>query len=125
MAASDYDRDGRVDLYLCTYSFFRDGSQYRYPVPYYDAQNGPANFLLRNELTPDGRGSFVDVTEAAGLNQNNNRFSFAPAWCDYNGDGWPDLYVANDFGRNNLYRNEKAGSAMWPLRREWKIREME
>jgi tetratricopeptide (TPR) repeat protein len=106
MAAADYDRDGRVDLYLCTYSFFRNGNQYRYPTPYYDAQNGPANFLFRNQLTDDGGGMFLDVTEAVGLNQNNNRFSFAPAWCDYNGDGWPDLYVANDFGRKNLYKNE-------------------
>ena len=106
MAAADYDRDGRVDLYLCTYSFFRDGNQYRYPSPYYDAQNGPANFLFHNELAEDGGGMLLDVTESTGLNQNNNRFSFAPAWCDYDGDGWPDLYVANDFGRKNLYRNE-------------------
>jgi tetratricopeptide (TPR) repeat protein len=105
MAAADYDRDGRVDLYLCTYSFFRDGNQYRYPSPYYDAQNGPANFLFHNELAEDGSGMLLDVTESVGLNHNNNRFSFAPAWCDYNGDGWPDLYVANDFGRKNLYRN--------------------
>jgi tetratricopeptide (TPR) repeat protein len=106
MAAADYDRDGRVDLYLCTYSFFRDGNQYRYPSPYYDARNGPPNFLFRNQLAADGSGAFLDVTESAGMNQNNNRFSFAPAWCDYNADGWPDLYVANDFGRKNLYRNE-------------------
>jgi tetratricopeptide (TPR) repeat protein len=106
MAAADYDRDGRVDLYLCTYSFFRDGSRYRYPVPYFDARNGPPNFLFRNELAADGSGMFLDVTESAGLNQNNTRFSFAPAWCDYDGDGWPDLFVANDFGRKNLYKNE-------------------
>ncbi len=107
MAAADYDRDGRVDLYLCTYSFFRDGSQYRYPSPYYDAQNGPANFLFHNQLASDGSGMFLDVTDSVGLNQNNNRFSFAPAWCDYNNDGWPDLFVANDFGRKNLYKNER------------------
>jgi tetratricopeptide (TPR) repeat protein len=107
MAAADYDRDGRLDLYLCTYSFFRDGSQYRYPTPYYDAQNGPANFLFHNELAADGSGMLRDVTESCGLHHNNNRFSFAPAWCDYNGDGWPDLYVANDFGRKNLYKNEQ------------------
>jgi tetratricopeptide (TPR) repeat protein len=106
MAAADYDRDGRVDLYLCTYSFFRDGSQYRYPSPYYDAQNGPPNFLFHNQLDSDGGGMFLDVTDSVGLGQNNNRFSFAPAWCDYNEDGWPDLFVANDFGRKNLYKNE-------------------
>lgn len=101
MAAADFDRDGRVDLYLCTYQFFRNEGEYRFPVPFHDAQNGPANFLFRNT----GDGSFEDVTESVGLNHNNNRYSFAPAWCDYNRDGWPDLYVANDFGRNNLYRN--------------------
>jgi hypothetical protein len=106
MAAADYDRDGHVDLYLCTYSFFRDGGHYRYPTPYHDARNGPPNFLFRNQLAGDGSGMFLDVTESVGLNQNNTRFSFAPAWCDYDGDGWPDLFVANDFGRKNLYKNE-------------------
>ena len=97
------DRDGRVDLYLCTYSFFRDGGQYKYPVPYLDAQNGPANFLFRNQLTEIG-GIFHDATAETGLDQNNNRFT-SPRWCDYDGDGWPDLYIANDFGRKNLYKN--------------------
>ncbi|MGH9661988.1 MAG: FG-GAP-like repeat-containing protein [Bryobacteraceae bacterium] len=106
MAAADYDRDGRVDLYLCSYIYFQSEDQYRYPVPYHDAQNGPPNFLFHNELGAGG-GSFRDVTRETGLDHNNNRYSFAPAWCDYDGDGWPDLYVANDFGRNNLYRNTR------------------
>jgi len=105
MAAADYDRDGKLDLYLCTYVYFQDENQYRYPSPYHDAQNGPPNFLFRNRLTESGEGYFEDVTAAVGLSENNNRYSFAPAWCDYDGNGWPDLYVANDFGRNNLYRN--------------------
>jgi Flp pilus assembly protein TadD len=104
MAAADYDCDGRVDLYLCTYVYVQGEEQYQYPAPYHDAQNGPPNFLFHNRLTKDG-GVFEDVTEESGINENNNRFSFAPAWCDYDGDGWPDLYVANDFGRNSLYRN--------------------
>ncbi len=104
MAAADYDRDGRVDLYLCCYVYFQSEDQYQYPAPYHDAQNGPPNFLFRNKLTAEG-GAFEDVTEETGINENNNRFSFAPAWCDYDGEGWPSLYVANDFGRNNLYRN--------------------
>ncbi len=106
MAAADYDRDGKVDLYLCTYVYFQSEAQFTYPAPYHDAQNGPPNFLFRNALKADGSGFFEDVTAETGMSQNNNRFSFAPAWCDYNGDGWPDLYVANDFGRKNLYRNK-------------------
>lgn len=38
---------------------------------------------------------------------NNRRFSFASSWEDYDNDGDPDLYVANDYGRNNLYRNDR------------------
>ncbi len=105
MAAADYDRDGRLDLYLCCYVYFQSEDQFRYPAPYHDARNGPPNFLFRNRLTADGGGFFEDVTGAVGLDENNHRYSFAPAWCDYDGDGWPDLYVANDFGRKNLYKN--------------------
>jgi tetratricopeptide (TPR) repeat protein len=106
IAAADYDRDGKVDLYLCTYVYFQSEAQFTYPAPYHDAQNGPPNFLFRNAMNGDGSGFMEDVTAETGMNHNNNRFSFAPAWCDYNGDGWPDLYVANDFGRKNLYRNQ-------------------
>ncbi len=41
---------------------------------------------------------------------NNNRFSFCCGWGDHNGDAWPDLYVVNDFGRKNLYRNNGDGT---------------
>ncbi|MEO8663004.1 MAG: VCBS repeat-containing protein, partial [Bryobacteraceae bacterium] len=101
MAAADYDRNGRLDLYLCTYVYFQSEDRYRYPVPYHDAQNGPPNYLFRNT----GNGVFEDVTAATGMDDNNNRYSFAPAWCDYDDSGWPSLYVANDFGRKNLYKN--------------------
>jgi len=103
MAAADFDRDGRLDLYLCCYIYFQSEDQYQYPAPYQDARNGPPNFLFRNRGTPAVL--FEDVTAETGMNDNNDRFSFAPAWCDFDGDGWPDLYVANDFGRANLYRN--------------------
>jgi hypothetical protein len=103
MAAADFDRDGRLDLYLCCYIYFQSEDQYQYPAPYQDARNGPPNFLFRNRATPAVR--FEDVTAETGMSENNDRFSFAPAWCDFDGDGWPDLYVANDFGRGNLYRN--------------------
>ena len=106
MAAADYDRDGRLDLYLCCYVYFQSEDQYQFPAPYQDAKNGPPNFLFRNVAEAGGI-AFEDVTAPSGMNDNNDRFSFAPAWGDVNGDGWPDLYVANDFGRNNLYRNKE------------------
>ncbi len=102
MAAADYDGDGFVDLYLCTYIYFQSEDQYSYPAPYHDARNGPPNFLFRNRLAEGG--GFEDVTERVGLGEHNDRYSFAPAWCDYDFDGRPELYVANDFGRNNLYK---------------------
>ena len=104
MAAADYDGDGRVDLYLCSYIYFQSEDQYSYPSPYHDSRNGPPNFLFRNQLAADGSGYFEDVTDPVGLDENNDRYSFAPAWCDYDFDGRPELYVANDFGRNNLYK---------------------
>jgi tetratricopeptide (TPR) repeat protein len=104
MSAADYDRDGRLDLYLCTYVYVQGEDVYQYPAPYHDARNGPPNYLLRNRAEADGP-VFDDVTEESGIDENNDRFSFAASWCDFDGDGWPDLYVANDFGKNNLYRN--------------------
>lgn len=105
-AIADYDRDGRLDIYFCVYSYYLGLDQYHYPVPYFDARNGPPNFLLHNE----GNGVFVDRTEAAGLNVDNDRYSFACAWGSCNSNGMPDLYVANDFGRSNLYRNNGDGT---------------
>lgn len=99
MAAADYDGDGFIDLYLCCYIYYQSEDQYRYPLPYHDATHGPPNFLLRNT----GK-SFRDVTRDSGIDENNNRYSFAAAWCDCDADGRPELYVANDFGRNNLYK---------------------
>ena len=105
-AVADYDRDGWLDIYFCLYSYYQGAGQYRYPSPYHAAENGPPNFLMRN-----GRdGTFRDVTAETGLNQNNTRYSFCCAWNDYDGDGWPDLYVVNDFGRKNLYRNNGNGT---------------
>ena len=100
---ADYDRDGFLDLYLCVYSYFFGAGEDKAgtPAPYYDARNGPPGVLFRN----DGHGRFVEVTKEAGLDTGNDRYHFAAAWGDYDGDGWPDLLVANDFGTKNLYHN--------------------
>lgn len=121
MSAADYDRDGLVDLYFCTYVYFQSEDKYRYPVPYHDAQNGPPNFLMRNRMEAGG-GRFEDVTQASGMHHNNNRYSFAAVWCDYDASGWPSLYVANDFGRNNLYQN--AGGAFHDVAKEAGVEDM-
>jgi len=105
-AIADYDHDGRLDVYLCVYNYYAGLDQYRYPSPYFDARNGPPNFLFHNS----GDWNFEDRTESSGLNVDNDRYSFACAWGDLNGNGWPDLYVANDFGRSNLYRNNGDGT---------------
>ena len=105
-AVADYDRDGWLDIYFCLYLYYHGTDQYKYPSPYYDAENGPPNFLMRNQRD----GTFRDVTAEAGLDKNNTRYSFCCGWSDYDRDGWPDLYVVNDFGRKNLYRNQGDGT---------------
>lgn len=105
LASADYDSDGQLDLYVCGYNVRKQDPTQRglpFPVPYHDARNGGRNLLLRNE----GRFEFRDVTAQTGLDHNNSRFSMAAAWEDFDGDGDLDLYVANDFGRNNLYQND-------------------
>ena len=103
LSAADYDGDGDLDLYVCHYqASAKKAGQFALALPFHDANNGGANVLLRN----DGAWRFHDATGEAGLDENNRRFSFAAAWEDYDDDGDLDLYVANDYGRNNLYRND-------------------
>ncbi len=103
LAAADYVLDGDLDLYVVSYGkrFLADGESSG-PIPYHDANNGGPNMLLRN----DGDWNFTDATQESGLDMNNRRWSFAASWEDYDADGDLDLYVANDYGRNNLYRND-------------------
>ena len=105
-AVADYDHDGRLDIYFCTYMYYLGLDQYHYPIPYYDARNGPPNCLFHNQ----GNATFVETTEAAGLSADNDRYSFACAWGDSNSNGLPDLFVANDFGSSQLYRNNGDGT---------------
>ena len=92
---ADYDRDGFLDVYIV-----RMGDHERdMPHPPNDARNGYRGTLLRNR----GDGTFEDVSKKARVDSPG--WDMAGAWGDYDGDGWPDLYVANEFGLNRLYRN--------------------
>ncbi|QDT69229.1 FG-GAP repeat protein [Planctomycetes bacterium MalM25] len=103
LTSADYDGDRLPDLYVGRYwPSDKTRGEIAIPVPYYDAENGGRNMLLRNT----GEWRFEDTTDAAGLDESNTRFTMAAAWDDIDQDGDSDLYVANDFGRNCLYRND-------------------
>jgi len=101
--AADYDLDGDLDFLVLRYGADSSGiGGFPTPHPFDDARNGGANVLLENR----GGFRFADVTEAKGLGVDNTRFSFAASWEDFDNDGDSDLYVVNDFGPNQLFRND-------------------
>ena len=67
---------------------------------------GETDFLFRNR----GDGTFEDVSKKAGVDDSGLQFGMQGIWADYDNDGWPDLYVANDAGTNYLYRNKHDGT---------------
>ncbi|MBM3989895.1 MAG: CRTAC1 family protein [Planctomycetes bacterium] len=100
----DYDRDGFVDLYVAGY--FRDDvdmwhlSSTRIMQESFEfAHNGGHNVLWRNR----GDGTFEDVTARTGC--DSTRWTLAVASADMDGDGFADLYLANDYGPEELFRN--------------------
>ena len=112
LSAVDYDLDGRLDIYVCGYNQSEKirsedsglgGSSAGFVV--HDANNGGNNSLFRNQISA-GSWKFTDVTAETGLGENNSRWSLAAAWEDFDNDGDQDLYVANDYGRDNFYRND-------------------
>jgi enediyne biosynthesis protein E4 len=108
----DYDRDGAVDLLVCNYVKWTpetdircsiDGREKTYCTP--EAYRGSTSWLFRNR----GNGTFEDVTAKAGLFDVTSK-SLGATILDYDTDGWPDLFIANDTQPNKLYRNNRNGT---------------
>ncbi len=96
---ADYDNDGFLDLYVGRYLDPRTDI----PTTFY-ARNGLPNQLYHN----NGDGTFTNVTVKAGVGEIG--LCLGTVFADYNDDGFPDLYVVNDFGRKTLYKNNGNGT---------------
>jgi len=118
-AWADYDRDGRVDLFVSRYvhvdmnnlpQFGNDPRFCRFRGVL--VQCGPwglpgeSDLLFHNK----GDGTFEEVSKKAGVDDPHHYYGLGATWGDYDNDGWPDLYVANDAGPNFLYRNKHDGT---------------
>ena len=120
----DYNRDGYLDLYVCGYVKYKreeqnaiaSSTQFGLEVPF---TLNPASFepernlLFRN----NGNGTFTEIAKELGVDNPDGR-SLSALWHDFDGDGWPDLYVANDISENKLYLNRHgkfvdAGRSAW------------
>ncbi|MFN3323214.1 MAG: CRTAC1 family protein [Bryobacteraceae bacterium] len=108
----DYDRDGKLDLFVANYVQWTpkgdlwcslDGATKSYCTP--ESYKGTSSKLYRNL----GNGKFEDVTAKAGLADPTSK-ALGVAMLDFDGDGWPDLFVANDTQPNKLYRNRGNGT---------------
>jgi hypothetical protein len=108
----DYNRDGLLDLFVCNYVKWSpehdvfcslDGKRKSYCTP--EAYHGETCWLFRNR----GDGTFEDVTATSGIFDATSK-SLGVAMLDYDNDGWPDLFVANDTQPNKLYRNLRNGT---------------
>ncbi|MBK9166069.1 MAG: CRTAC1 family protein [Bryobacterales bacterium] len=107
----DYDKDGRLDLFVANYVQWNikndlwcslDGSTKSYCTP--ESYKGTSSKLYRNL----GNGKFEEATQKAGVGDPNSK-ALGVVVFDYDGDGWPDLFIANDTQPNKLYRNLKNG----------------
>jgi hypothetical protein len=108
----DYDRDGRLDLFVANYVQYSvkgdlwcslDGQTKSYCTP--ESYKGTASKLYHNL----GGGKFEDVSQKAGVGDPTSK-SLGVAILDFDGDGWPDIFVANDTQPNKLYRNNGKGA---------------
>jgi enediyne biosynthesis protein E4 len=114
----DYDRDGRLDLFVANYLRFdlatarEPGSGPNCLWKGLSVNCGPkglpadTNLLYRNL----GNGTFSDVSEASGIAAVSGRYSMTATAVDLDADGWPDIYVAADSTAAILYRNNRNGT---------------
>ncbi len=101
----DYDRDGRLDIFIGGYysesvNLWHLETTKMMPESFEYARNGGRKYVLHNQ----GDGSFEDVTERLGM--NTRRWALAAVAADFRGNGYPDLFIANDYGVSELFFND-------------------
>lgn len=106
--AFDFDNDGDLDIYIGGYfpekDFNSEKSDSKVLFDSWEtARNGARNYLFRNNMD----GTFTDVTREAGVDDSG--WAMAVGHADINGDGWQDLYIANDFGTDIVFKNLGTG----------------
>jgi len=118
-AWADYDRDGHVDLFVSRYVHFDINklpnfgkNEKNCSFKGIAVQCGPWGMLGESDLLFHNRGdgTFEEVSKKAGVDDPDKYYGLGAVWGDYDNDGWPDLYVANDSGPNYLYHNKHNGT---------------
>lgn len=104
----DYNRDGHMDLFVGNYLKFDPSYRYYYSARHYP---GPLDYVPEASrlFHNNGDGTFTDVSAASGIGKLRGR-AMGVTVGDYNNDGWPDIYVANDTMRSFLWRNNHDGT---------------
>jgi enediyne biosynthesis protein E4 len=116
-AFGDYDRDGHLDLYVANYVAFDEkntsvrGANPKCRFLGIDVFCGPQGLQGEPDVLfhNNGNGTFTDATKSAGI-KDPNYYGFAVVFSDFDNDGWPDIYVANDGNPNFLFHNNRNGT---------------